>query len=475
MVLFIQNVYFNTKILVVWLVFYNFAIKIIQIMIESILVKNFLSIKETMEFKFVGTREKDKFNDSYSSWYEQCGDKKLSKLVFILGNNAAGKTNFINAVRTMRQLVVNKPAERDEPLEYMPFMLDSSSRFEVTRFGMIFFLDNTRYIYNISYDEDIIHEESLYISRKTRIIEVFNRTYDGKKHLSKVDFYPECELSRDEQYLLQRQTTTNTSVLSSFWAMNLSSRVLKDCYLFFRDKIGLDYGEDESLADILAKGSRQEQNRLKNDVLMFLNIINSNICDYKITEHKVSLPRNTREKTGRFDLFDDLSEMFMMSERVIRTITFYHQTDSGVYPLDEEMESDGTLSLIRLIAMTQALISKGMTVFIDEQPAGIHEQALEYMISCYIRLSMDCQLIVAGQDTSFLSYDKLRRDSIRIFKKGPDGNTYIFKDGDNKLFQRNTNIRNFVFGNSDLGEIDDNLEEFILKYQAAMAQKKRDV
>lgn len=459
--------------LTVSIVFLNFACKNVFVMIESILIKNFLSIKDTMEFKFVGTREKDKFNDSYSSWYEQCGDKKLSKLVFILGNNAAGKTNFINAVRTMRQIVVNKPAERDEPLDYMPFLLDSSSRFEVTTFCMIFYIDNNRYIYNVSYDEDVIHEESLSISRKSRIITVYNRTYDDKKHLSEVEFFPECELPKDEQYLLQRQTTTNTSVLASFWAMNLSSRVLKDCYLFFRDKIGLDFGEDESLADILAKGSRQEQNRLKNDVLMFLNIINSNICDYKITEHKVSIPKGARDKSGRFELFEDLTEMFMMSERVIRTITFYHQTDSGVFPLDEEMESDGTLSLIRLIAMTQTLISKGMTVFIDEQPAGIHEQALQYMISCYIRLSMDCQLIVAGQDTSFLSYDKLRRDSIRIFKKGADGNTYIFKDGENKLFQRNTNIRNFVFGNSDLGEIDASLEEIILRYQETMAKKRK--
>ena len=111
-------------------------------MIESIYIKNYLSIKEEMEFSFIGTREKDKFNDNYSSWYEQCGDRKLSKLVFVLGNNAAGKTNFINAVRTMRQLVVNKPTERDESLEYMPFLLDSGSRFEVTTFGVVFYISN---------------------------------------------------------------------------------------------------------------------------------------------------------------------------------------------------------------------------------------------------------------------------------------------------------------------------------------------
>ena len=82
-------------------------------------------------------------------------------------------------------------------------------------------------------------------------------------------------------------------------------------------------------------------------------------------------------------------------------------------------------------------------------------------------------MIVAGQDTSFLSYDKLRRDSIRIFKKGADGNTYIFKDGENKLFQRNVNIRNYVFDKSDLGEIDAEMEALILKYQEVMAKKRK--
>jgi predicted ATPase len=152
---------------------------------------------------------------------------------------------------------------------------------------------------------------------------------------------------------------------------------------------------------------------------------------------------------------EDGSEMFVMDERIFRTITFYHQTENGEYPLDENLESDGTLALIRLIAMTQTLINRGMTIFLDEQPAGIHEQALQYLISCYLRLSADCQLIVAGQDTSFLSYKKLRRDSIRIFKKDDDGNTYLFKDADNRLFMSNTNVRNFVQNNLDIFRIED--------------------
>ena len=142
--------------------------------------------------------------------------------------------------------------------------------------------------------------------------------------------------------------------------------------------------------------------------------------------------------------------------------------------MDEHLESDGTLALIRLIAMTQTLINRGMTIFLDEQPAGIHEQALQYLISCYLRLSSDCQLVVAGQDTSFLSYKKLRRDSIRIFKKDEDGNTYLFKDADNRLFMSNTNVRNFVQNNLDIFRIEDdtNIDDLLDKLRIMYLRRK---
>ena len=423
-------------------------------MIESICVTNYLSIKERMEFSFVSSREKEKFEDK-TTWYEQSGDKKLSKLLFMLGNNAVGKTNFINAVRTMRNLVISKPTERDTPLEYMPFMLDVESREKPTVFDVVFIIDEKRYLYSIAYNEDVILEESLKISRRSRVIPIYNRWYNGKMDLSFVEFSARCELSLSDQMDLQRQTTTNTSVLSSFWTMNLKSYSLSEAYLFFRDKIGMNVAQDETLADILSRGTKQEQRRLKNDLLMFLNLINSDISDYKITEHKWKSPRPISARFTRMDTLDFPSDMFVMEDRIIRTITFYHQTEDGEYPLDENLESDGTLALIRLIAMTQILINKGMTVFLDEQPAGIHEAALQYMISCYLRLATDCQLVVAGQDTSFLSYKKLRRDSIRIFKKNKEGNTYIYKDMQNKLFMANSNVRNLIFGNSDVLCVDD--------------------
>lgn len=422
-------------------------------MIEYISITNCLSMRDTFKFSFLATREKDKFDDGNSSWNDVIAGKKVSKLLFILGNNAAGKTNFISAVRVMQNLVIARPTERDYELEYMPFLLDDISKYKPTTFEISFFVNEVRYRYTITYNKDAIKKESLFQTNRDKDILIYMRSYNSEREISNIEFGTKLRLGLDEQKGIINHTLKNTSVLASFWSLNIYSDILKECYLFFRDKIAFNMNISENLADILSKGSITEQRRLKNDVLLFLNVIKSNIVDYKITEHKAtySIPPQLFERlNGKNDLFSDFPELMKESEGILRTISFIHETDKGRFLLDEKMESDGTLHLIRLIAMAQTLINNGMVVFLDEECESIHELALKYILSCYIRLSYHCQLVIAGQDTSFLSYDKLRRDSLRIFKKDADGNTYIFKPEDNKLYQANTNLRNYVYKHSEL-------------------------
>ena len=439
-------------------------------MIEYISITNCLSMRETFKFSFLATREKDKFDDGNSSWNDIVAGRKVSKLLFILGNNATGKTNFISAVRTMQNLIISRPVERDYELEFMPFLLDDISKYKPTTFEISFFVNEARYRYTISYNKEAIEKESLFQTNRDKEILIYIRTHNYEREISNIEFGTKLRLGLDEQKEIINHTPKNTSVLASFWSLNIYSEILKGCYLFFRDKIAFNMNISENLADILSKGSVTEQRRLKNDVLLFLNVIKSNIVDYKITEHKArySIPPQLLERmNSRNELFPEFSDLMREGESVFRTISFIHETVNGRFQLEEEMESDGTLHLIRLIAMAQTLINNGMIVFLDEECESIHELALKYILSCYIRLSYHCQLVIAGQDTSFLSYDKLRRDSLRIFKKDADGNTYLFKSDDNKLYQANTNLRNYVYKHSDLIDVYSSLfgefpvEEFI--------------
>ena len=94
-------------------------------MIESITIQNFLSIRNEMTLSFVATREKDRL-DGKGEWTEKHGGRKLSKMLFLFGNNAAGKTNIIAAIRTMRKIVLNVPLRRDSPIDFVQFILDNT-------------------------------------------------------------------------------------------------------------------------------------------------------------------------------------------------------------------------------------------------------------------------------------------------------------------------------------------------------------
>ena len=68
---------------------------------------------------------------------------------------------------------------------------------------------------------------------------------------------------------------------------------------------------------------------------------------------------------------------------------------------------------------------------------------------CYIQLSHRCQLVLAGQDTSFLENKSFRRDSIRVIRKDEEGNSYIVEPS-RELYQRNINLQNYIYQLSGL-------------------------
>lgn len=421
-------------------------------MIESITIQNFLSIRKEMTLSFVATREKDRL-DGKGEWTEKHGGRKLSKMLFLFGNNAAGKTNIIAAIRTMRKIVLNVPLRRDSPIDFMPFILDNTSRRKPTYMTITYFIGEERYQYSISYNDKVIVEETLVLVTGTKHNIIFDRTYDSNADLTRIEYGRGCDMSSDDKLALIKSTKVNGSVLATFWDNNMSSDVLKSNILFFRDKIAFDMREDENLADLLSLGTQTQQNNLKRIIIMFLRLINSNINDYEIREEKRPIPKGFLERLSQLHPMEDVEDLLQKEYLPYKTVTFYHKNSKGRYPIGERFESDGTLQLIRLIAMGQFIIDNDITVFLDEECDSLHEIALKYLVLCYIQLSRRCQLVLAGQDTSFLENKSFRRDSIRVIRKDLDGNTYIVEPS-RGLYQRNINLQKYIY---QLSGLDDSL------------------
>lgn len=421
-------------------------------MIESITIQNFLSIRNEMTLSFVATREKDRL-DGKGEWTEKHGGRKLSKMLFLFGNNAAGKTNIIAAIRTMRKIVLNVPLRRDSPIDFVPFILDNTSRRKPTYMTITYFIGEERYQYSISYNDKVIIEETLVLVTGTKHNIIFNRTYDSNADVTRIEYGRGCDMSSDDKLALIKSTKVNGSVLATFWDNNMSSDVLKSNLLFFRDKIAFDMREDENLADLLSLGTQTQQNNLKRIIIMFLRLIDSNINDYEIREEKRPIPKGFLERLSQLHPMEDVEDLLQKEYLPYKTVTFYHKNSKGRYPIGERFESDGTLQLIRLIAMGQFIIDNDITVFLDEECDSLHEIALKYLVLCYIQLSRRCQLVLAGQDTSFLENKSFRRDSIRVIRKDLDGNTYIVEPS-RGLYQRNINLQKYIY---QLSGLDDSL------------------
>lgn len=81
----------------------------------------------------------------------------------IYGANAAGKSNVIDALLLMREMVCGnfaKPLKGDE-LPYEPFAFVDGQT-EPTAFEIIYYYDDIKYAYGFSFDKDRIISEYLY-------------------------------------------------------------------------------------------------------------------------------------------------------------------------------------------------------------------------------------------------------------------------------------------------------------------------
>ena len=134
-------------------------------MIIEFKVENFLSFKDLTTLSMVTAKSFKEHKDTHTFTI----DNKLSllKSAVIYGNNASGKSNLLEAMEFMKQIILNsfrdallENSDRKFPLE--KFALNSKSEQESTFFEVSFFNNGTKYRYGFEIDYDKVVAEWLY-------------------------------------------------------------------------------------------------------------------------------------------------------------------------------------------------------------------------------------------------------------------------------------------------------------------------
>ena len=443
-------------------------------MIESIAITNFYCFDEKVEVSFIAGRERNRSLDDLYSGYSEQNRINLLKMVYLYGNNGAGKSKLLKAFGTLQELVTTMREDKMDRLPYHDFALDPHrDEHSPSEIVMTYHFDGKRYRYEIKWDARAIYEENLYLLRLSTEALLFHRWYDTESKLVQVDYGKLIEMDDDTKYVIRTSLLRNNSVISSIANNNIYNKVLHDQFSFFRNGVELLDFHDIDLGDSLPDEKMKDGRELKKVILALLKSIGSNIVNYE----KIPLPKRipTYFISRMKNMSADEKEMFMewmdMSpEYSVRT--FHRVGPRRVLPLDLEDQSEGTQEILRLIICMHEAISQHKTILLDDCINGIHPKTLEQLMKFYLGASDDSQLIIASQNFSNLDDPLIRRDSLRFVTKDNTGRSTVAKLTLGDL-HKNQNLR-MQIENSDRWGVKPTIDDMILENAIMEYRTKMD-
>lgn len=400
--------------------FRNFACKKrTYAMIESFTIKNYLCYREETEFSFLASKKEGSKKSLPPSWYKEINGKRILRLLICVGLNGSGKTKMFSALRYLRTLAISRPSKPSEKPAFRPFLLDDYSFKNPTELGLTYYIDNICYYYRLIVSSLRIEEEELII-KGTRPLRIYLRTHNSKSDRVQIVYGNSCDLSKNDRHDLEVNTLSNSTVLSTFACLNLDSKILSSNLYYFEDKISYVKKGDKSLADKLKTEDQEKDALIKRMILRLLKDVNTNICDYEIEEAVLNISELESQGAPSV-LIKAMKDQYPSGVIVHKNLKLIHSTSEGRKALDSEMESLGTMNIIRLLVVLFDIILGKKSTTVDEVEAGIHTKALEFILKMYLSLAKDCQLIVATHDLQILNSSYLRKDAVRLFKKMDSG------------------------------------------------------
>lgn len=332
-------------------------------MIESIALENFYCFNKRTEVSFVAGRERSRSMDEMYCGFSEQNRVNLLKMVYLYGNNGAGKSKLLMAFDTLKELVTELRDDKTDPLPYHPFALDSTgSHHKPSHIELTYHFDGRRYRYEIGWDERAIVEENLYLLRPTTETRLIHRWHDEETKTAQVEYDKHAmTMDDDTKFVIKTSLLRNNSVISSITKTNIFDRVLHDQLSFFRHGFELLDFHDIDLGDSLPDEKMKEGRELKKVILALLKSIGSNIVNFE----KVPLPKRLPQRfSSHFKAMSDdekamlMEWMEMSPDYAVKT--FHRVGPKKVLPLDLEDQCEGTQEILRLIlCMHQAISEHG--------------------------------------------------------------------------------------------------------------------
>lgn len=341
---------------------------------------NHRSIKEEVTFSMIAGSD-----NTSEERLKIFGNFKVLRSAIIYGANGSGKSNFINALSFVRELVSNS-------INYQPgqevFQTPHKLSTEETpsEYKIQFVRKDVRYAYGFSVKKGKIRDEYLYYFPKGRQVKIFERE--------------ELDVRPGDRYKSAFDVSMNVLKENRLFlscAANYSNvKEIEEAFLFFKKDIVV-YDPDLNNWKEYSIELMQNNEEIKRTFVEILRALGTGARDVKVKLEKMK----SESLTG----FGGVQEKNRIDAKVV-----YDQFEVDLMT----EESAGVKRLFQMICPIIDILNRGKILICDELESSLHESVIAQIVGLFQHYKKDqfAQLIFSTHDTSLLDSDLFRRDQV---------------------------------------------------------------
>jgi len=374
-------------------------------------VKNFRSLRDEQVLSLVASTDKT-LQETHTVDTSLKAAPRLVRSAVLYGANASGKSNLIKALQYMRGMVVESATliQPGQTFAVQPFRLDSRTADQHTELEVTFLLEGVRYQYGFTMTSQRITSEHLLVYKAFKPQRWFDRRFDRE---TGKDIYDFGSSFRGARSVWEAATRPNALFLSM--AVQLNSEALRPVFDWFVDHLVIVNKQERINRQISIQMLKQDDGRRR--ICDFLAAADISIADIEVVTRRVPGHRiQAHLASGKTEVSNE--------EKDEDQLSFRHVTSQGEAVFDLEDESDGMSSLLFLAGPVLDILSKEITLVIDEIDTSLHTLLLRELTRLFHRPEVNsggAQLIFTTHDTSLLDAPGLfRRDQIWLLEKDRD-------------------------------------------------------
>jgi len=394
-------------------------------MILEFSCSNHRSIKNKITFSTIATSD----NTHQESLKNFSGNNVLPSAI-IYGANGSGKSNFLNALEFMKELVSQslhlQPGERINQVPHKLAALETPSEYDIQ-----FTKGDIRYAYGFSIVKKLIKSEYLYYFPNGRKVMIFERS--------------DMQINPGSQYKtafeLANDALKENRLFLSCAANFTNLGEIINAFKFFNEDVVI-YKPNMNNWTVYSINLMKDNDEIKKIFIDILKALGTGIRDADLDIEQVTVEDLPPEIPK--EIKNLISSKSLPGTRFkVKIVYDKFETDL----MNEE--SAGIKKLFELICPVIDIISNGKVLICDELEANLHESLVYQLVKLfqYGKKEQFAQLIFSTHDTSLLDSRLFRRDQIWFTQLDNDRSTDLYSLAEIRNVRKTENLeRGYISG-----------------------------